>query len=294
MQNQPNNEYILEYEPVVLPQDFPVSKIAFHRLAEEITGLHIHNCFEIGYCCEGSGIFIVDKKVLPFSKGDISIIFSNQFHKALCEKGKSSVWHFIHLDPEKLLSEISVKELSQISNILKGSSDFINILSPDNYPDLVNLVRMIISELLNCHTSYESVVKGLLWAFIRSCGRLIVCEGWPVGHAKHYNILKVVSAINYISKHYTDEIDIGYLASLCSMSLTSFRRYFNNALQVPPLEYIVNLRIQTACSLLTGTNYPVLDISSKVGYNSLSSFNRHFKRIKGMSPLEWRATRSQR
>lgn len=32
---------------------------------ERITGLHYHNCLEIGYCYEGSGIFIVDEKVSP-------------------------------------------------------------------------------------------------------------------------------------------------------------------------------------------------------------------------------------
>lgn len=289
MQNQPKRDYIFEYVPIDLPQNFPVVKLDLHKLSEEITSLHTHNCFEIGYCYEGSGIFIVDNKVMPFSKGDISIIFRNQFHKAQSEKGKTSVWHFIFLDPEKLLSEISIKELSQISNIVKGSTDFINILSADKYPDLVNMVKMMISELMNCSHSYQSVAKGLIWSFLRSIGRYMKTEDSTEDHSQHFDILKVISAIDYISKNYMGEIHIDNLASLCNMSLTSFRRHFNNALQISPLEYIVNLRVQTACSLLTNTDYSVLDISLKVGYNSLSSFNRHFKRIKGLSPLEWRA-----
>jgi AraC family transcriptional regulator, activator of mtrCDE len=288
MQNQPTRKYIFEYAPIDLPQDFPVSELELNQLSEQITGLHTHNCFEVGYCNEGSGIFIVDNKILPFSKGDISIIFKNEFHKAQSEKGKASLWHFIYLDPEKLLSEISIKELSQISNTLKGSPDFINILSPDNHPDLVSMIKLMISELMDCSPSYQSVIKGLVWAFMRSIGRFIKAEDSSRDHSQYFNILKIVSSIDYISKNYMNQIHIDYLSSLCNMSLTSFRRHFHTALQVSPLEYIINLRIQTASSLLTSTDYSVLDVSLKVGYNSLSSFNRHFKRIKGVSPLEWR------
>ncbi|MBU3182997.1 helix-turn-helix domain-containing protein [Clostridium psychrophilum] len=289
MQNQPKNKYIFEYAPINLPQDFPVAILDLHKLSEKVTGLHTHNCLEIGYCYEGSGIFIINNKVLSFSKGDISIIFNNQFHKAQSEKCKASVWHFIYLDPEKLLSEISIKELTMISNIVKGSADFINILSSDKYQDLVYIVKLIISELTFCSNSYHSVIKGLTWAFLKSIGRLIKVEDTTSVHSQHFDILKVIPAINYISKNYMNKIQIDYLASLCNTSLTSFRRHFRTALKVSPLEYMVTLRIQTASSLLENTDYSVLDIALKVGYNSLSSFNRHFKRLKGVAPLEWRA-----
>ena len=52
-----------------------------------------------------------------------------------------------------------------------------------------------------------------------------------------------------------------------------------------------HVRIKAAINLLQTTRLPVSDIDSRVGYQSLSSFNRHFLRIAGTSPLNYRRQR---
>ena len=47
-------------------------------------------------------------------------------------------------------------------------------------------------------------------------------------------------------------------------------------------EYIINLRIQNACRLLLETNKSITDIAFECGFNSVSSFNRSFKKVKGI------------
>lgn len=286
MQKRPNLNYPIEYSPYTFPEDFPVSSLVGepYVLEEKITSLHVHDCLEIGYCYDGAGIFIVDEKILPFSGGDVSIIFKNQFHKAQSEQDKSSQWDFVYINVEQLLGDMNAKDLSYINNLLTGRSDFDNILKPDQNPDIKELILDIIVEIRNANIGYKVAVKGLILALAAKLGRLVKEPAVEINN----DIVRILPAIDYISKKYMEPIQITEAASLCSMSLTNFRRYFNNCLKVSPLEYITKIRIQTATMLLTSTKYSILDISTRVGYCSLSSFNRHFKELQGVSPRDWR------
>jgi AraC-like DNA-binding protein len=48
------------------------------------------------------------------------------------------------------------------------------------------------------------------------------------------------------------------------------------------------VRIKMASILLINLEEPVIEISMKVGYTTISSFNRHFKSIMSVAPKEWR------
>lgn len=61
---------------------------------------------------------------------------------------------------------------------------------------------------------------------------------------------------------------------------------------VPPPIMFTGVRIGAANAMLLAENIPVLDVCSQVGYMSLSSFNRQFRKLTGESPRELR-TRMQ-
>ena len=59
-------------------------------------------------------------------------------------------------------------------------------------------------------------------------------------------------------------------------------------MKVSPLEYINSVRIHTACEFLQKTDIPVADIAHKCGFTTNSTFNRNFRQIMGVTPVEWR------
>lgn len=59
-------------------------------------------------------------------------------------------------------------------------------------------------------------------------------------------------------------------------------------MNMSPLEYINLVRVQTACDLLKRTDEPITTIAGKCGFTTLSTFNRNFKQITGVSPSQWR------
>lgn len=63
---------------------------------------------------------------------------------------------------------------------------------------------------------------------------------------------------------------------------------FSGHMHMGPLEYINTVRIRTACEHLKKTEEPVADIAHKCGFTTNSTFNRNFKQMMGVTPVEWR------
>ena len=53
-----------------------------------------------------------------------------------------------------------------------------------------------------------------------------------------------------------------------------------------PLDYVNMIRIQMACELIRKTNRSMGDIAIKCGYDTISTFNRNFKKITGLTPYQ--------
>ena len=86
-----------------------------------------------------------------------------------------------------------------------------------------------------------------------------------------------------------EDFPIETLARLCGMSQSHFRRVFRELLSVGPLEHLNRTRILKACSLMRMSEDSILSISGQVGFQSLSSFNRHFLAEMGPTPSQWRS-----
>ncbi|OZB95487.1 AraC family transcriptional regulator [Paenibacillus sp. XY044] len=294
MQNRPF-DYKVVSEPYLLPSDFPVDWLSNHVQGDdEITYLHFHNCLEIGYCLEGSGVFFVEDKILPYTQGDVSIIFPNQLHLAQSLKGKESRWHFCFIDPDALFSadKMSCGFWNRVGT--DTYPRYNNIVTPDDHAEVVWLTTNAMKELEKRQTGYESAAKGYIWTLVTLIGRQLLLldsstkDAAAVG-ADRRAMQQISKALEYISQHYMESVPIHRLAELCCLSVTHFRRVFHKSMGMAPLDYINNVRIQVAAALLCHSDSSILTISEEVGYATLSSFNRHFKRVMGDAPTQWRS-----
>lgn len=290
MQNRPFSPLRLEAYPYRLQESFPVEWLGHHIQGDgDVTHLHFHNCIEIGYCYEGSGLFFVEDQVFPYSRGDALIIFRNQPHLAQSYKSHSSKWHFAFVEPEGWFATLRVSD----AVLYARPNAFPHILNGREHPKLVALVEAVMEELEKQEQGYESAVKGLVLSLLVMAGRLGERRGMQDGEnetlGKGTGLMRLAPCLEHISRHYMEPIPVGALASLCGVSLTHFRRVFTLCMGMSPLEYIIKVRIQMAATLLMSTDDSILNISAQVGYTTVSSFNRHFKKLMGEAPRDWRS-----
>ena len=80
---------------------------------------------------------------------------------------------------------------------------------------------------------------------------------------------------------------------LAPYSQSMLNSYFKKYVGTTLISYITTLKISYACTLLRHTDSSPLEISNKIAYDSLSHFNRIFKKITGKSPVAYRKQQSQ-
>lgn len=86
---------------------------------------------------------------------------------------------------------------------------------------------------------------------------------------------------------------IKHLAEVSHVSRSSLIDQFTRFVGIPPIQYLGRWRIQIASVLLEQSGGGLARIASMVGYESEAAFNRAFKRIAGLPPASWLATKDR-
>jgi AraC-like DNA-binding protein len=95
-------------------------------------------------------------------------------------------------------------------------------------------------------------------------------------------------AIDFIQNNYHEVIDVTALADMCFLSNSQFRRRFRTVFNLPPQQFILKVRVQAACHLLSTTDKTLTDIALKCGFCDQSYFTRQFRSFLDISPKKYR------
>lgn len=92
----------------------------------------------------------------------------------------------------------------------------------------------------------------------------------------------------YIAAHSTEDLSVEHLADVFALSTSHLRRIFKERTGKSIKAYMDYVRVEKACALLAGSNRSISDIGVEVGYVSLQTFLRVFKKECGVTPSEYR------
>ena len=99
----------------------------------------------------------------------------------------------------------------------------------------------------------------------------------------------VKKAVAFVEKNMDNsEYSLEDLSSDLGLSKTHLNRKLTVILNMKPLQFIRSIRLKRATQLLVGSQYNVVEIADKVGFNTIKYFNRYFKEEFGMTPTQYR------
>jgi len=93
----------------------------------------------------------------------------------------------------------------------------------------------------------------------------------------------------HLSAHYGEALGLAAVAAEFGISPSYLSRAFARVTGLNFSSYLADLRVRRARELLAGGDLSVARIAEEVGFESLSSFGRAFRRLSGVSPLRYRA-----
>ena len=95
-------------------------------------------------------------------------------------------------------------------------------------------------------------------------------------------------AKRYIQEHYSENIDRETIAAVACITPNYFSKLFHQETGLSLREYVNQLRIDEAKRLLLSTERPVSEVASEVGFDNISYFSTVFRKMMGLSPIEYR------
>ncbi len=104
----------------------------------------------------------------------------------------------------------------------------------------------------------------------------------------HSDSRRVQKIQAYINQNYKTDIRLPLLAEMAGMSPVAFSRFFKARTGKSLSDYIIDIRLGYASSLLVDSSNSIAEICYECGFNNLSNFNRIFKKKKKCSPKEFR------
>ena len=96
-------------------------------------------------------------------------------------------------------------------------------------------------------------------------------------------------AREYIQEHQAEELSLNQVAKAVNMSTFYFCKMFKKVAGINFTDYVARVRIEKSKNLLLNPNLRVSEIAFEVGFQSLTHFNRVFKKLLGQSPTDYRA-----
>ena len=96
-------------------------------------------------------------------------------------------------------------------------------------------------------------------------------------------------ARKYIEEHAGEELSLTKVANVVKMNANHLSENFKQVTGINFVEYVARSRFANACDLLRKPNLRISEIAFAAGFQSLSQFNRVFKRFSGKSPTQYRA-----
>ncbi len=231
--------------------------------------IHLHKEMELIYVVRGRAVAYANKHSCVLNPGDVFVAFPNQIHyyKTL-EDGEYHVYVF------------SPKIMHGYSDMLSKNVPDQNCFSCENKPEMRHCFEVM----------KESSGK---YGMLTICGCLSVIMSLLLPEMK----LSVVSddsnstlcrITSYCTDHYNTAITLSDVAENLHLNHYYVSHIINQHLKVSFNDYINNLRIDEACNLLRETNKKIADISEDVGFGTIRSFNRAFKKNVGVSPITYR------
>lgn len=253
---------------------------------------HYHPELELHYVIKGEGVRFIGDNISNFSSGELILLGENLPHTWRCNEEyyqgnndfdvEAIVIHFlpdclgkdfINLPESFMIPKLFEK--AKKGMVIHGKAKAALIRFIKNAPDANQIDKLIILlnilKLLSETEEYTEITAS--HAFYQS---------------NESDSIRLNKICNHTLSNYKRDITLKEIADYSNLSVTSFCRYFKLMTKKTYYDFLIEIRISHACRLLIENKIPTENICFECGFNNVSNFYRHFKKVAGITPMEYK------
>ncbi len=247
---------------------------------------HFHPEIELVYIDNGQGKRHIGNHISYYHDGDLLLIGSNVPHYGFAgrlTKNESEI--IVQFLPKFMgLEFMQTQEMKEINVLMQKSTQGLSFSGATK-----EIVGTKLNELLTLK-GFDRLIK--LLDILRTMALSKEVEVLNAGgvflevYANEHDRMTLI--YDYVSKHFTEAIELEKIASVVSMTVPSFCRYFKKVTSKTFTKYVNEYRIVHAQKLLSEQDMTITEVSLSSGFNNLSHFNKQFKLHTQKSPRDYR------
>lgn len=260
----------------------------------EMQNEHYHPFYEFYYLLSGERKFFLNGKSYNIKSGDIMLIPKREIHRTTFY-GEGSEHERIAM----CFDDDFIRRLQSSIGLVKFEQCFQHrhlVVPLEKRAELEKLFEKLLAE----YKGQDELSDALCELY---CEEIIM---FMIRCQKHYNVKmdsavrelgmedrEMETAAQYINQNFRDSITLPQIADKYGMSDSYFSRRFKQVTGFGFKEYLNMVRIRHACELLVSTDWSVTRISEECGYMDSNYFGDAFRKIKHVSPREYRKNHDQ-
>lgn len=242
---------------------------------------------------KGSGSRYIGNNISSFSAGEVVLLGENiphiwRYNKEATIKGKvlDAESLSLHFDPECLGKDLlNLQEAYLLPRLFEKAKSGL-VLHGQARKQVATLMQQAIEA-----TNLERII--ILLSILKTIAETPDITPISITHnlpptSNEYDKLRLNEICNYTLTNYKNDITLEEISAISHLSTTSFCRYFKSMTRKTYYNFLNEIRVSQACKLLVEDKFPTNIICFECGFNNISNFYRHFKKITGITPFEYK------
>jgi YesN/AraC family two-component response regulator len=254
--------------------------------------IHYHPEHQLTYFIKGEGTSFIGNHVERFKPGDVYFIGKNVPHVSKCDEAyyqnnpdMEALSISLFFNDETFGSQFfEIPEMAHIKRLLELASMGIKITGEEQ-----ESISKLIEECqqIDGFKRFQNLLS-ILDIMAKSENQTTLSGVRYLAPSKESENERINVVFSFLSNSFRTAITLNQIAGVANMTPNAFCRYFKQRTGRPYSLFINEMRVEFAGKMIAGSRESFGNIANESGFNSISYFNRQFKRITGMSPLQYR------
>lgn len=248
-----------------------------------IMSAHWHKEFEIIKVLKGEFNCFLNNISYHLTEGDILFVECGCLHRGIPE---NCIYECIVFDLNMLMRNTGDVAEKYIKPIIDSTVGVHCLLNRNN-----NYLYTATSELFNALSESKPAFELDVISRLFKIFSLLYSQKHIISHPKttHSRQKKAVTKLlDWFENHLSEEITLEKLSSVSGLNEKYLCRIFKEYTSKTPITYLNELRIEHACYEMTLKSKNITESAFDSGFNDLSYFCKTFKKIKGITPKEYK------